>query len=181
MKTAVPNSASQQLAFSRTDLFTLLTILTVIAIAVAIISAVTRPATLRKECINNLKNVGLAFRIASTDCNDQFPFEQSTNHGGTKEFSSVWQHFQVLSNELSIPRILVCPETKTPSSKSWRYIRDANITYFVGLTAAETLPQSFLSGDTGFLISGQPPATNPVSLTTNSDISFPQSVHRSVG
>jgi hypothetical protein len=169
------------LAFSRTDLFTLLAIVTVIAAAVAVISAVTRPKALRDECRNNLKNIGLAFRISSTDCGDRFPFEQSTNNGGTLELAAVWQHFQVLSNELSTPRILVCPETKIRPSKSWRDFRDSNITYFVGLTAAETLPQSFLGGDTGFLISGQPPATNPVSLTTNTPISFPQSVHRSIG
>src|ERR1044071_4217613 len=101
MKTAVPNSATRQLAFSRTDLFTLLAIVTVIAVVIAVISAVTRPTTLRKECINNLKNIGLAFRISATDCNDRFPFEQSTNNGGTMELTAVWQHFQVLSNELS--------------------------------------------------------------------------------
>ena len=181
MKTADSNSKARQLAFSRTDLFTLLAILSVIGIAVTIISAVTRPTTLRKECVNNLKNIGLAYRISATDCNDRFPFEQSTNNGGTMELTAVWQHFRVLSNELRTPRILICPETKARPSKSWQNIRDTNITYFVGLTAAETLPQSFLGGDTGFRISGLTPATNRISLTTNSDISFPQSVHRSVG
>lgn len=181
MKTAVPNSATQRLAFSRTDLFTLLALLTVISAAIAVVSAVTRTKTLKTDCVKNLKNIGLAYRISSTDCSDQFPFERSTNHGGTKELTAVWQHFQVLSNELSTPRILICPETKTRPPKSWQSIRDTNITYFVGITAAETLPQSFLGGDAPLLISGLAPGTNLVSLTTNSDISFPNSVHRSVG
>lgn len=110
-----------------------------------------------------------------------FPFQRSTNEGGTKELREVWPHFQVLSNELSTPRNLVCPETKTAPAKSWWELRDLNITYFVGLTSEATLPQSLLSGDAGFLISGKPPETNLVFLTTNVDISFPQSVHRSIG
>src|SRR5688572_19608747 len=39
----------------------------------------------RVKCVNNLKNVGLAFRIYSTDNNDMFPFQVSTNQGGTLE------------------------------------------------------------------------------------------------
>jgi|ERR1035437_3206602 hypothetical protein len=73
----------------------------------------------RISCVNNLKQIGLAFKTWAIDNDDQFPFNVSTNAGGTMEYcargtngfdSNAAQHFQVMSNELSTPRILVCPK-----------------------------------------------------------------------
>ena len=72
----------------------------------------------RINCVNNLKEVGLAFKIWEGDHSDQYPFNVSTNQGGTKEFivpdeagwdHNSWAHFLVMSNELSTPKILHCP------------------------------------------------------------------------
>src|SRR3954462_65064 len=62
------------------------------------------------RCANNLKNVGLAFRIFATDNNDLFPFELSVNDGGTRELHASGQPFhtfKALSNELSTPKITI--------------------------------------------------------------------------
>src|ERR1035438_6366511 len=64
----------------------------------------------RLGCVNNLKQIGLAFRTWAIDNNGPFPFNVSTNTGGTMEFCEVGSdgfdnnaalHFQVMSNELS--------------------------------------------------------------------------------
>jgi hypothetical protein len=69
------------------------------------------------SCENNLKQIGLAFRTWAIDHDDQFPFNVSTKAGGTRELCAKGSdgfdqnaalHFQVLSNELSDPKILVC-------------------------------------------------------------------------
>ncbi len=69
-------------------------------------------------CVNNMKQIGLACRIWSSEQSDQFPFNVSTNGGGTLELCerggdgydhNAYRHFQVMSNELSTPKILVCP------------------------------------------------------------------------
>jgi prepilin-type processing-associated H-X9-DG protein len=180
-----PLVRSRSAGFARTELLVLIAILLGI-ISVLTISSIKakqqqRREQLKTQCVNNLRNIGLAYRIWSTDCGDAFPFEVSTNDGGAKEYITTWQQFQTLSNELSIPRVLICPGTTNIESANWQLISDRNITYFIGVTAAETSPQAFLSGDEGFLISGKEPDANPVILKTNTHMTYPPSVHRTTG
>jgi len=70
-----------------------------------------------------------------------------------------WLNFAVMSNELSTPIILVCPEDKerlpaktfSPSESAQKKIvlfsSNTNLTYFVGLDAREDIPNALLSGD----------------------------------
>src|SRR5882672_11239589 len=64
------------------------------------------------SCVNNLKQIGLGFRIWAGDNGGKFPFQISTNAGGTLELCSrdangfdrnSVAHFLVASNELSTP------------------------------------------------------------------------------
>ena len=64
----------------------------------------------RIGCINNLKEIGLACKIWEQDYGDKFPYEVSVTNGGTMEVSDqAWRTFQVMSNVLCTPKILVCP------------------------------------------------------------------------
>jgi len=47
------------------------------------------PRAMRINCINNLKQVGLSFRQWALDHGDQYPFNVSTNAGGTMELYAV--------------------------------------------------------------------------------------------
>src|ERR1035438_9589462 len=62
------------------------------------------------SCVNNLKQVGLAYRIWEGDNGDIYPMGISVTNGGSMEMvqtGNVLQTFQVMSNELSTPRILL--------------------------------------------------------------------------
>lgn len=169
---------SSQAAFTRIELAAVILVLIVLASLLSAREQHAHKERQQQTCINNLKHIGLAYRIWSTG--DEFPFEASTNDGGTKEFPHVWQHFQILSNELSTPQLLVCPSGPKVPAKNWKSLTDANVSYFEGESAQDTFPQSFLSGDSGFVLAGASPESNPIELTKDSDISYPASVHRGI-
>src|SRR5579859_1712279 len=102
---------------SRTELeaFTLIELLVVMAI-IGILAALLLPAlnqakarAKRIYCVNNLREMGLAFQAFAHDHNGQFPMAVPASAGGSAEFTSSsyqlggrfffsFRHFQVLSN-----------------------------------------------------------------------------------
>src|SRR5258708_29543203 len=71
-------------------------------------------------CVNNLKQVGMGFRTWQLDNNDKTPMQLSITNGGTMELvesGQAWVDFQVMSNELSTPKILLCPQESDGTKK----------------------------------------------------------------
>lgn len=105
----------------------------------------TRPGAGRVEqkinCVNNLKQIGLAFRIWSGDHGDKYPFQISTNAGGTRELcapdrtgfdSNSYLHFKAMAGGecLSIPLLLICPQDRTKhAATNWAKVAPENVTY----------------------------------------------------
>src|SRR5688572_19607031 len=85
-------------------------------------------------CTNNVKQIGLAARIFASDHKDRFPMEVPVSEGGTREivgFGVVVPHFLVISNELSVPKLLICPSDTRMVASKFGDLRDWNISYFV--------------------------------------------------
>ena len=134
------------------------------------------------QCVNNLKQIGLAFRIWEGDNGDKFPMQVPAKKGGAMEPAArgnVAPIFQVMSNELSTPKILVCPaDADRFAAKNFTSGFDnSHVSYFAGLDAADDKPTMFLAGDDNFAMDGDPVKSDLLLLATNAPVSWTAARH----
>ncbi len=184
----------------------------VVVVVLSVLAAIFLPQWVRSQkryraclsCVNNLKQVGLAFKVWALDNNDHFPMQVGVTNGGTMELvnaGNVWPHFLVMSNELSTPKILFCPREADkqrtmanaflpnpappplgpPASPVVPLTNDIHLSYFVGVDADDQLPQMVLAGDHNLLIGGKPAGHGLHFVWTNAPVAWLKPVHQGMG
>lgn len=157
-----------KLPASNTKALTLIEVIVVIAVLGVLISMIipsmhhSHTPAYRIKCVSNLKQIGLAFRLFASDHEGKFPMQVSTNDGGSLEFTGtglVFEHFRALSNELTVPKIIICPSDDeqriTAEDFGDSLFANKNTSYFLGLEAEETAPNSILGGDRNLIVNGR--------------------------
>ncbi len=130
--------------------FTLLE-LALIVIAIVLLAVSFFPVVIKErqkrintECINNLKQTTLAFKIWC-DNDNKYPQKVPIKYHGVMEFAEngiAFPIFQAMSNEVYTPKILICP-ADTNHFIATNFTTDfdnSKISYFVGLDATIILP-----------------------------------------
>jgi hypothetical protein len=143
-------------AFTRVELIVVVVVILVLLSMLLPANNHVHSKAPRIYCVNNLKQIGVAYRIWPSAQDALFPAEQSVAHGGWREMltnafqgSLCWTNFAIMANELGQnPRILLCPSDKRkPANTFSNLTSNSNLSYFVGVSADDSQPQSLLGGD----------------------------------
>jgi len=149
---------------SKKEAFSLIELLCVMAV-IFILASLLLPAlnqararAKRVGCVNNLRQVGMAFHNFAHDHDGHFPMAVPGSAGGSQEFTLTsyqtpgefffsFRHFQILSNDLVSTKMLVCPADTRLPAPDFGLLQNADVSYFVGLKSDYSLPNSILAGD----------------------------------
>jgi prepilin-type processing-associated H-X9-DG protein len=171
--------------------FTLIEVIIVVAVlitaAMVFLPTIMRPPRgtgSRINCVNNLKQLGLAYKIWELDNGDRLPFHVSVTNGGAMEPAMAGNPalvFEVMSNELSTPKILLCPRDGIRrAATNFLTLRSTNLSYFVGLEATNTAPSAFISGDRNLTNAGGVKG-GVLLASTNDPVSWTAALHQNSG
>ena len=172
--------------------FTLLDLLIVVAVCLALAAMVfpalarARVRSHRMSCTCSLKQVGIAFRTWSLDHQDAIPSQVATTNGGAmlpNGSALARMVFLVLSNELSTPLVLVCPDDqgRLAARNFDSGFSSTNLSYFVGLDAQDSSPQLLLSGDCNLTLNGAPLPSGLSTIATNQTLGWTAARHGGSG
>jgi prepilin-type processing-associated H-X9-DG protein len=171
----------------------------------------------KAACESNLKQIGIAYRTWDGDYGSKYPQEliaagntnfplstaatgyildqplpTATAVGISLPYAYAYQCYQVMSNELNNPRVILCPEDDRPvGSVPTDFINvppsntaafsNSTVSYFVGADADETRPKMLLGGDRNLVMSGVAVDTGLVIFGTNTPIGWSVKMHNLKG
>ena len=176
----------------------------VVMVLLAVLVAMLAPAFSRAHarspritCVNNMKQIGTAYRVWENENGDKYPVQQVEALRGMQGILSnsmsagrfAYLPYAIMANEMGqSPKIVVCPSDDRvanvnfywgrqnapkeagytwPAPAAYGSFDNTNVSYFVGVGAADTCPQSMLGGDRNLGNGG-------VINVTNGDVASPE-------
>jgi prepilin-type N-terminal cleavage/methylation domain-containing protein len=150
-----PNHKSQ--AFTLVEL---IVVIAVLVIGFVLFSMFFRgPSRVRHgpriTCVSNLHQIGVAYVYWAGDHNGRYPASESVSNGGWRECLTnadqgflCWTNYAIMAREMGqSPKALVCPSDERKFANAFTNFANTNLSYFVGVSADQSQPQSLLAGD----------------------------------
>ncbi len=201
---------------------TLVELLVVVVIALAgvfVLAVLARGSakTSAANCSSNLKQIGIAYRTWEGDYGDKYPQEliaagntqfplgsdptgyilnrplpTDTAVGVSLPYAYAYQCYQVMSNELNNPKVVLCPQDSRPIGSipsdfinappaNTAAFNNDKVSYFVGADADESRPTMILSGDRNLMVNGRDVAPGLVTIGTNDVAGWSVKMHNLSG
>ena len=163
-----PAAKRREQAFTKVELLVTIVVIAILAVVAAVVLDKARQRARRIQCINNLRQVSMGFRLFSADGSPDYPFTSLSNGAavlpGITPFDSktpadLWKLYQAAANDISSPRILVCPGdpvrisadsfgTNGPSTEFSHAAQRLNaLSYFASIDANEQYVENIHMGD----------------------------------
>lgn len=180
----LPRQQERCRAFTLAELVVVLLTVAILFLLMVPLTYQLKQKSRRITCVNNQKQLGLAFRIFSAANTNLYPMQSlrsaaglSGHEAGPSSRTAIG-YFQSLSNELSTPSTLLCPADNRKPAKDFASLRTGNISYFLGLDAALNLPATLLAGDRNLATNGIAVGDGVQEITTNMNIGWTRELHR---
>ena len=163
--------------FTLTELLVVICLVAVVAVLLLPALAASKRKSSKIGCVQNLQQIGLAFRIWEGDNFDKYPMQVSVTNGGAMELALAGDAvgiFRTMSNELSRPKVLFCP-LDIGRHYATNFTTDLNhqtISYFVALDAEDKYPQMILSGDDNLEVNGVRARPGILNLPPNTSVKW---------
>ena len=160
----------RQTALTRTEFLVVVFIILVLfwqAVDFGATASAKRKAQ-RISCMNNLKEIGAAYRLWADDHGGHTPASEVASRGGWSDLltnadqgENCWTNYTILADALGrSPKLVMCPADNDrfpaaefltnpmPSDPRVSYFQNnSNLSYFVGVSANTRSPRSLLAGD----------------------------------
>jgi competence protein ComGC len=151
-----PTLTHRRTAFTLVELVLVICVLALLFSMFPVSFAHSKQKAQRIYCLNNVKEIGTAYRLWAGDNGELPPYLQSVAKGGWKELLTNgnqggigWTNYRIMQNELGqSPKIVVCPADDRRAANS--FVTDfgnANDSYFIGVSEDSTNPDSIQGGD----------------------------------
>ncbi len=163
-----PAAKRREQAFTKVELLVTIVVIAILSVVAAVATDKARQRAKRIQCINNLKQASLGFRLYPADASSDYPFTSLSRGAavpaGIPPFDSknpgeLWKLFQSASMDLNSPRIFVCPGdpvrisadsfgTNGPSTEFSHAAQRLNaLSYFASIDANEQYVENIHMGD----------------------------------
>jgi prepilin-type processing-associated H-X9-DG protein len=152
----------------------LLVVLAVLAVVISMLVPAMTRAKFRSgpSCVNNLKQIGAAYRIWANDNGGRYPALTPVSLGGWQDDLTnsnqgplCWTNYTIMANEMGqSPKVVACPKDQRKPATNFvstgmqntslipgilgaADFGNSKISYFVGVGASAQNPRSILGGD----------------------------------